>query len=134
MWQDLWPQIIKTVVISITGVSLAAWALRVRERGKRKREAKAGEAEVNEKSNKRPQYEYCLVEGTYVVRKGRNRTEWLTPNGRWVPYDNDWDVIMNGRSLADEQRAFEAARERFERDKEWWDEHYPQYKKRNSDA
>ena len=69
-----------------------------------------------------------------MVRKGRDRTEWLTPNGQWVPYDNDWDVIMNGRSLPDEQQALETARQRFERDKEWWDEHHPQYKKRDSDS
>jgi hypothetical protein len=76
-------------------------------------------------------YDYCLVEGTYVVRKGqgsRDKYQWLTPDGQWLDYADDWDVITNGRPLANEQEALETAQECFERYREWWAEHYPQYK------
>lgn len=78
-------------------------------------------------------YHYCLVEGTYVVRQGHasgSRNKWLTPDGRWLDYDDDWDVIMNGRPLADEQEALATAQEIFERDREWWKQNMKRYEDR----
>jgi hypothetical protein len=80
-----------------------------------------------------PRYTYCLVEGTYVVRQGGGKTEWLTPDGQWIDYNDLWDVATNGRPLPDEERAMQVAKARFEENQEWWDEHFPQYTKRDGE-
>lgn len=66
-------------------------------------------------------YDYCLVEGTYVVRRrDRGGAEYLTPQGAWRAYDDDWDVVMNGRPLENEAEALRTAEEIFARDPAWW--------------
>ena len=76
-------------------------------------------------------YAYYFVEG-YVVRWRRpGNPEWLAPDGQWRDYSSEWDVIMNGRQLADEQEALETAEMKFEQNRAWWDEQYPQYRRRD---
>ena len=76
-------------------------------------------------------FTYYFVEG-YVVRWRRpGNPEWLAPDGQWRDYSSEWDVIMNGRQLADEQEALETAEMKFEQNRAWWDEQYPQYRRRD---
>jgi tetratricopeptide (TPR) repeat protein len=67
-------------------------------------------------------YYYSLVEGTYVVRQSRSKhgAEYLTPEGEWIEYSDLWDVITNGRPIANEEEALEKAKKIFEQNPEWW--------------
>ena len=68
------------------------------------------------------QYEYYVVESSFVVRVGPGTTERLTHDGTWVDYPDRWDVLTNGRLLESEEKALAKAKQLFhlfdERDKE----------------
>jgi len=67
-------------------------------------------------------YYYILVEGTYVVRQSRSKhgAEYLTPEGEWIEYSDLWDIITNGRPLANEKEALSTAKKIFKQNPEWW--------------
>ena len=62
-----------------------------------------------------PRYFYSLVDNTYVTRQALNKTERLTAEGVWVEHNDLWDVMHNGRSLANDEEALRA----WERLREW---------------
>jgi hypothetical protein len=56
--------------------------------------------------------DYYIVEHSFVARvyRRQGRVERLLPeDGRWVPYNDAWDVYTNGRQVS-EQEAMERAR------------------------
>ena len=68
------------------------------------------------------QYEYYVVESSFVVRVGPGTTERLMRDGMWVDYPDRWDVLINGRLRESEEKARAKAKQLFqlfdERDKE----------------
>ncbi len=57
-------------------------------------------------------YDYYIVEHSFVVRVHRNLHQaerLMVEGGRWVPYDDLWDVYTNGRQVS-EEKAVERAR------------------------
>lgn len=61
----------------------------------------------------RKDFHYYVVESSFVARAGRGTTERLTREGTWVPYDDRWRVLTEGRRLEDEAKARETARRLF---------------------
>jgi hypothetical protein len=59
-------------------------------------------------------YEYYVVESSFVARVGPGTTERLTRDGAWVDYPDRWDVLTNGRSLENEEKALETAKQLFQ--------------------
>jgi len=62
------------------------------------------------------EYHYYVVESSFVARAGRGTTDRLTREGTWVPYDDRWRVLTEGRRLDDEQKARDKAAQLFARD------------------
>jgi hypothetical protein len=66
--------------------------------------------------DEREEYHYYVVASSFVARAGRGTTERLTREGKWVPYDDRWRVLTEGRRLDDEARAIAKAAQLFARD------------------
>ncbi len=64
------------------------------------------------------EYEYYVVESSFVVRVGRGTTERLIRDGSWVDYPDRWEVLSGGRQLEDEEKALAKANQLFEFDAE----------------
>lgn len=60
------------------------------------------------------EYEYYVVESSFVVRVGPGTTEQLMRDGSWVEYPERWEVLSGGRQLEDEERALAKAKQLFE--------------------
>ncbi len=58
-------------------------------------------------------YQYYVVESSFVARVGKGTTERYTREGKWVPYDDLWDVITNGVLLDEDEDPLQVARELF---------------------
>ncbi len=70
--------------------------------------------DVNEGTGaKREEYSYYVVESSFVARAGPGTTERLTRKGTWVPYDDRWRVLTEGRMLDGEEDALRAAAQLF---------------------
>lgn len=56
---------------------------------------------------KPPQYNYYVVENSFVARVDNEskRAERLMDEGRWLAYDDVWDVCTNGRYVASQEEA-----------------------------
>jgi hypothetical protein len=61
----------------------------------------------------RAEFHYYVVESYMVARAGRGTTERLTREGTWVPYDDRWRVLTEGRRIKDEAEALEVAKRLF---------------------
>lgn len=60
------------------------------------------------------EYEYYVVESSFVARVGPGTTELLTRDGSWVDYPDRWEVLSAGRRLENEEKALAKARHLFE--------------------
>lgn len=60
------------------------------------------------------EYEYYVVESSFVARVGPGTTERLTGDGTWVDYPDRWDVLTNGRLLESEEKALAKAKDLFQ--------------------
>ena len=60
------------------------------------------------------EYEYYVVESSFVVRVGPETTERLMRDGSWVKYHDRWEVLSGGRQLEDEDKALAKAKQLFE--------------------
>ncbi len=60
------------------------------------------------------EYEYYVVESSFVVRVGPGTTEQLMRDGGWVEYPDRWEVLSDGRQLKDEDKALAKAKQLFE--------------------
>lgn len=66
-----------------------------------------------------PEYDYYLVENTYVARfcAMTGEAERLMPDGKWIP--SIWrHEILNGRPLVDEKEALDTAAFLIQRNRE----------------
>lgn len=56
---------------------------------------------------KPPQYNYYVVENSFVARidNESQRAQCLMDDGRWLAYNDVWDVCTNGRWVASEEEA-----------------------------
>lgn len=59
------------------------------------------------------EYEYYVVESTFVARVGPGTTEQLMRDGSWVEYPDRFEVLSNGRLLDDEDKALAKAKQLF---------------------
>jgi len=71
------------------------------------------------KQAEREEFSYYVVESCMVARAGRGTTERLTREGTWVPYDDRWRVLTEGRRLENEAKALQMARELFAQEDGW---------------
>ena len=60
------------------------------------------------------EYEYYVVESSFVVRVGPGTTEQMMRDGSWVQYPDRWEVLSGGRQLEDEDKALAKAKQFFE--------------------
>ena len=60
------------------------------------------------------EYEYYVVESSFVVRVGPGTTERLLRDGSWVDYPERWEVLSGGRQLENEDKALAKAKQLFE--------------------
>ncbi len=60
------------------------------------------------------EYEYYVVESSFVVRVGPGTTERLTRDGSWVEYPYRWEVLSGGLQLDNEEEALATAKLIFE--------------------
>ncbi len=60
------------------------------------------------------EYEYYVVESSFVVRVGPGTTERFMHDGSWVEYPDRWEVLSGGRRLEDEEKALAKAKQLFE--------------------
>ncbi len=58
-------------------------------------------------------YEYYVVESSFVARVGQGTTERLKRDGTWEDYPDTWDVLTNGRQLENEEKALAKAQQLF---------------------
>jgi hypothetical protein len=59
------------------------------------------------------EYDYYIVESSFVVRIGPGTTERLMPDGSWEDYPDRWDVLSHGRLLENEAQALVKAKQLF---------------------
>lgn len=62
------------------------------------------------------EYEYYVVESSFVVRVGPGTTEQLMRDGSWADYPDRWEVLSAGRRLENEEKALAKAKQIFELD------------------
>jgi hypothetical protein len=60
------------------------------------------------------EYEYYVVESSFVARVGPGTTEQLIRDGSWEDYPGRWEVLSQGRRLENEEKAFAIAKQLFE--------------------
>lgn len=60
------------------------------------------------------EYQYYVVESSFVVRVGAGTAERLARDGSWVDYPDRWDVLSNGWLLESEDKALAKAKHLFE--------------------
>ncbi len=60
------------------------------------------------------EYEYYVVESSFVVRIGPGTTERLMRDGSWTDYPDRWEVLSGGRLLENEEEALATAKRLFE--------------------
>ena len=68
---------------------------------------------TDQRSAEQEEFHYYVVESTFVARAGRGTTERLTRERLWVPYDDRWRVLTEGRQLDDEAAALRKAAQLF---------------------
>jgi hypothetical protein len=59
------------------------------------------------------EYEYYVVESSFVARVGPGTTEQLMRDGAWADYPDRWEVLSAGRRLENEEKALAKAKQLF---------------------
>ena len=61
-------------------------------------------------------YQYYVVESSFVARVGEGSTEHLLRDGTWERYDDRWRVLTEGRELDNEDKALAKAQQLWEQE------------------